>query len=288
MLRWVSVAPFGNPVVPDVYWMLIGSSGRSVARRAARASSPTWPAPATSSSQSSSQKKIARSSARQVRAHVLDHVDVVRRLERRGGEQHPAARLGERVLQLVGAVGRVDVDEDHADLGRGVLQQRPLGVVRAPQPDPVARLEPEREEALGAAVDARRRARRTSTARPGGGRPAPRRSPWAATVRARLAPIVSSSSGMSVRPESVASVVMRPPGFVVAVHARAAPTRSASAPGPARPDPTAGHRSSRDSGGGDDVAAAGGDGERAPRRDRRRRVARRRRRCGTRRSTPSG
>ena len=24
MLRWLSVAPFGNPVVPLVYWMLIG------------------------------------------------------------------------------------------------------------------------------------------------------------------------------------------------------------------------------------------------------------------------
>ncbi len=29
MLWCVSVAPFGNPVVPDVYWMLIGSSNCS-------------------------------------------------------------------------------------------------------------------------------------------------------------------------------------------------------------------------------------------------------------------
>ena len=62
MLRWVSVAPFGNPVVPDVYWMLIGSSGRSVARRAASASSVAPPLPATISSQSSSQKNTDRSS----------------------------------------------------------------------------------------------------------------------------------------------------------------------------------------------------------------------------------
>ena len=27
MLRWLRVAPLGNPVVPDVYWMLIGSVG---------------------------------------------------------------------------------------------------------------------------------------------------------------------------------------------------------------------------------------------------------------------
>ena len=30
MLRWLSVAPLGKPVVPEVYWMLIGSSGSSV------------------------------------------------------------------------------------------------------------------------------------------------------------------------------------------------------------------------------------------------------------------
>ena len=29
MLRWLRVAPFGLPVVPDVYWMLIGSSASS-------------------------------------------------------------------------------------------------------------------------------------------------------------------------------------------------------------------------------------------------------------------
>ena len=30
MLWWVSVAPFGAPVVPEVNWMLIGSSNCSV------------------------------------------------------------------------------------------------------------------------------------------------------------------------------------------------------------------------------------------------------------------
>ena len=37
MLWCDSVAPFGNPVVPDVYWMLIGSSKDSSASRAASA-----------------------------------------------------------------------------------------------------------------------------------------------------------------------------------------------------------------------------------------------------------
>ena len=31
---WVSVAPLGKPVVPLVYWMLIGSSGRQLSARA--------------------------------------------------------------------------------------------------------------------------------------------------------------------------------------------------------------------------------------------------------------
>ena len=34
MLWWVSVAPLGAPVVPLVYWMLIGSSQSSAAMRA--------------------------------------------------------------------------------------------------------------------------------------------------------------------------------------------------------------------------------------------------------------
>ena len=36
MLWCESVAPFGKPVVPDVYWMLIGSSKSSSASRARR------------------------------------------------------------------------------------------------------------------------------------------------------------------------------------------------------------------------------------------------------------
>ena len=34
MLWWDSVAPLGEPVVPDVYWMLTGSSNSSEASRA--------------------------------------------------------------------------------------------------------------------------------------------------------------------------------------------------------------------------------------------------------------
>ena len=41
MLRCESVAPFGEPVVPHVYWMLIGSSESSAASRAASVASST-------------------------------------------------------------------------------------------------------------------------------------------------------------------------------------------------------------------------------------------------------
>ena len=55
MLWWDSVAPFGNPVVPLVYWMLIGSSKPSTASRSASWSSPpaTGMAPILNSSSQS-------------------------------------------------------------------------------------------------------------------------------------------------------------------------------------------------------------------------------------------
>ncbi len=54
--------------------------------------------------------------------------------------------LVEHELQLVGAVRRVDVDQDDADLRRGVLDERPLGDVRRPDADPVALGQPRREQ----------------------------------------------------------------------------------------------------------------------------------------------
>ena len=48
MLWCDRVAPFGVPVVPEVYWMLMGSSKVRVASRAASSPSST-PAPASSS-----------------------------------------------------------------------------------------------------------------------------------------------------------------------------------------------------------------------------------------------
>ena len=49
-------------------------------------------------------------------------------------------------------IRRVDVDEDHAELRRGELDERPLGVVRTPHADTVTHLEPERQEPAGDVV----------------------------------------------------------------------------------------------------------------------------------------
>ncbi|MCY1553790.1 hypothetical protein D9M68_903100 [compost metagenome] len=53
MLRWVSVAPLGKPVVPEVNWMLIGSVGESVGPMAASCSCCAAPASAGRSSKPS-------------------------------------------------------------------------------------------------------------------------------------------------------------------------------------------------------------------------------------------
>ena len=53
MLRWLRVAPLGRPVVPEVYWMLIGSSGRSVASTSATVDAGTDSPSATNPAQSS-------------------------------------------------------------------------------------------------------------------------------------------------------------------------------------------------------------------------------------------
>ena len=52
MLRCDSVAPFGKPVVPEVYWMLIGSVLANAACRATSSAGVTSPARSRSSSQS--------------------------------------------------------------------------------------------------------------------------------------------------------------------------------------------------------------------------------------------
>jgi hypothetical protein len=61
MLWWDSVAPLGNPVVPLVYWMLIGSSKASAASRPASASGPS-PAAAASAAATPAASSLSQAS----------------------------------------------------------------------------------------------------------------------------------------------------------------------------------------------------------------------------------
>ena len=143
MLVWVSVAPLGNPVVPDVYWMLIGSPGLQaglhprqrvdVGRRVGDLL-PRLPP---------DDHHVAERGAPP--AHIVEHQCVVGALERRRREDRAHRRLVQHVLQLVGPVRGIDVHQNRADLRGRVLDHRPLGGVRRPYPDPVA--------GLGAAFD---------------------------------------------------------------------------------------------------------------------------------------
>ena len=76
------------------------------------------------------------------RPHLVEHRDVVAGLERLGQEDPGDAGLLEDELQLVGAVARVDVDQDRPDLRGRVLHHRPLGAVRRPDADPIALRDP--------------------------------------------------------------------------------------------------------------------------------------------------
>ena len=137
MLWCESVAPLGKPVVPEVYWMLIASSNCSELSRAARSSSGVWRASASRASQSSSSTIDCCRSGQRSR-DFGEHANVVGRAERSRQQEHAGARLLEDVGQLGGLVGRVDVDQDRADPGGGVLEDHPLGAVGSPDSDAVA------------------------------------------------------------------------------------------------------------------------------------------------------
>src|SRR5919199_1778201 len=86
MLWCERVAPFGKPVVPDEQGVpFLAENDRALERR---------------------------------RVDGREQLAVVRVLEARGEDQERAARLAQRVLELVRPVRGVDVDEDRADLRR--------------------------------------------------------------------------------------------------------------------------------------------------------------------------
>ena len=71
-------------------------------------------------------------------AHLCDHRHIVGGLEGWSRDDPSTFRLVEGIGQLMGAVGRVDIDQDHPDLGGRKLHQGPLGTVGGPQAYPIA------------------------------------------------------------------------------------------------------------------------------------------------------
>ena len=109
-----------------------------------------------------------------------------------------AARLVEHELKLACPVGGVDVDEDRADLGGGVLGDGPLGAVGRPDANPVPLADARREQAEGESVDLSLQLRVAVAQARGGSSTRASRPGKAATVRSKFAPIVSPSSGVSL------------------------------------------------------------------------------------------
>ena len=113
MLWCDSVAPLGNPVVPLVYWMLIGSSNDRLASRSASGSR-------AGGGRAGREQRVPAPRAevddllqvRQIGPDLLDHRAVVAGLEALRADQHPHAGLAQHEAELVAAVRRVDVDED--------------------------------------------------------------------------------------------------------------------------------------------------------------------------------
>ncbi len=81
-----------------------------------------------------------------------EHGVVIGRFEGICADHPAAAGLLERVFQLVAAVGRIDVDQDGADLGAGELGDAPLGAVGRPDTESVAAVQAQCEQCTGVEI----------------------------------------------------------------------------------------------------------------------------------------
>ena len=137
---------------------------------------------------------------RAARPHLGDHPGVVGGLQLLGRYEQRATRLVEHELQLTGAVRRVNVHQDRADLRGRVLGERPFGTVWCPDADPAPRAMP-----ISSNPSASASTSPASSAyvhrRPVGRSTSASRSPNARTVASKLPPIVSPSSGVADSPD---------------------------------------------------------------------------------------
>ena len=97
--------------------------------------------------------QVARRVSTQLRDQLLNHRVVVRCFERPGAHQPLTSRLLEHVVQFRKPVRRVDVDQNHTNLGAGKLADKPFKAIGRPDAQPVAGLQPQRHEATGMQVD---------------------------------------------------------------------------------------------------------------------------------------
>ena len=164
MLWCDSVAPFGDPVVPDVLDVdrIVELQLRLTCaqiRRGGAAAVLNEVGPRDSARCGLAAKvdhmlagrdrlglERTRARHRQLRHQRRQHLDVVRLAETACRHENADTGLIERVFELAQSVGRVDIDEDRANLRRRVLHDRPLRGVRAPDPDPVSSLDPKRQQ----------------------------------------------------------------------------------------------------------------------------------------------
>ncbi len=86
---------------------------------------------------------------RQFRQQALQHAVIVGALECTGADQPLATGLLEYVFEFGAAIGRIDVDQNHADLRGGELSDAPLRAVRRPDAEPVAGLQTQRQQRSG-------------------------------------------------------------------------------------------------------------------------------------------
>ena len=110
-LWWVSRTPLGEPVVPEVYWMLATSPGVAVSRgEIAAAGEHRVPGRLAEPDDVFERQRVA------VARFVEDGAIVGARVVL-AQEEGADARLLQHVAQFVRAVGGVDVDQDDAGAG---------------------------------------------------------------------------------------------------------------------------------------------------------------------------
>ena len=146
-LRWVSITPLGEPVVPEVYWMLATSPGLTACFGEIAAGAQHGVPGVVAE-----KDFVLQGQAVAVAGLVQDLAVVGAGI---AGVQKERADAGflKDIAQFMRAVGGVDVDQDDAGARGGVLEQEPFDAVAGPDAGAVAGPEAEAGEAAGGAGD---------------------------------------------------------------------------------------------------------------------------------------